>query len=96
MNIQVICIDDAHRPNEVPTSRWVKKGEMYNIIQIDKLLMQGGEYGCKLQEIDNDDLAPYQYFRLARFAPPQTNEAEEAVVETMDLRELEEVLEEQL
>ncbi|TAG00288.1 MAG: hypothetical protein EAZ44_09565 [Cytophagia bacterium] len=92
MNIQVICIDDTLRPNEVPTSRWVKKGETYNIIQIDKLLMQGGAYGCKLQEIDNDDLAPYQYFRLNRFAPPQTLEAEEAVLATVDLKELEEVL----
>ncbi|MDX2303282.1 MAG: hypothetical protein NW226_10800 [Microscillaceae bacterium] len=92
MNIQVICIDDKNRPNEVPLSRWIKKGEIYHIIQIDKLTAQGGIYGCKLAEIDNDDLAPYQYFRLTRFAVPVLMEDEEAILDQIDISELEEVL----
>jgi hypothetical protein len=95
MNIKVICIDDTHRPNEIPISHWIKKGEVYHIIQIDKLLMQGGQFGCKLQEIDNDKFAPYQYFRLTRFALPQSQEAEEAILSTINLEELEEILEPQ-
>ena len=93
MNIKVICIDDQNRPNEVPLNRWIKKGEAYHIIQIDKMNAQGGIYGCKLAERDNDDLAPYQYFRLTRFAVPITLEDEEEVLDQIDISELEEVLE---
>ena len=93
MNIKVICIDDKNRPNEVPLNRWIKEGEAYHIIQIDKLNAQGGIYGCKLAEIDNDDLAPYQYFRLTRFAVPMTIQDEEEVLDQIDISELEEVLE---
>ena len=92
MNIKVICIDDSHRPNEIPTSRWVKKGETYHIIQIDKMNAQGGIYGCKLAEINNDDLVPYEYFRLTRFAVPINDLLEEALLEEIDISELEEVL----
>lgn len=93
MNIRVICINDKHRPNEVPTSRWIKEGETYHIVQIDKLNAQGGIYGCKLAEIDNDDLAPYEYFRLDRFAEPEQLIGEEEVLNKIDLSELQEILE---
>lgn len=92
MNLKVICIDDKNRPNEVPTSRWVKEGETYHIIEVAKLNAQGGIMGCKLAEINNDDLVPYQYFRLERFAVPMTQEDEEAILEQIDISELEEVL----
>lgn len=69
MNIlEVVCINDKDRPNEVPLHRWVQVGKKYTIIQIDKLNQQG-VYGCKLAEINNDDLFPYQYFNINRFAP---------------------------
>ena len=92
MNIEVICINDQHRPNEVPASRWIKKGNHYHIIEVAKLNAQGGIYGCKLAEINNDDLAPYQFFRLDRFAVPITKEAEDAVLEQIDISDLDEVL----
>jgi hypothetical protein len=93
MNIEVICINDMHRPNEVPASRWIKKGQTYHIIEVSKLLAQGGIYGCKLAEINNDDLAPYQYFRLDRFAVPITQEMEEELLNQIDISELKEILE---
>lgn len=92
MNLKVICIDDKNRPNEVPTNRWVKEGETYHIIEVAKLNAQGGIMGCKLAEINNDDLVPYQFFRLERFAVPMTQEDEEAILEQIDISELEEVL----
>ncbi|GAB4409129.1 MAG: hypothetical protein OHK0053_35940 [Microscillaceae bacterium] len=95
MNIRVICINDKERPNEVPTTRWIKEGNVYHIIQIDKLLAQGGIYGCKLAEINNDDLAPYQYFRLDRFAVPEDLIDEEEVLNKIDLSEVEEILKEE-
>lgn len=74
MNVEVTCVDDKNHPNEIPESRRVKKGEKYHIIKLDKLLGHGGIYGVKLAEINNDDLAPYQYFRLDRFAIEMTEE----------------------
>lgn len=67
--MEVICINDKNRPNEVPSNRWIKKDEVYTVIKADKLLTQGNILGFKLAEINNDDLAPYQYFRADRFAP---------------------------
>jgi hypothetical protein len=64
--MKVICINDSGRPNEVPTNRWVKKGEEYTIISVCFMTLQG-IYGCKLAEINNDDLFPYQYFAITRF-----------------------------
>ena len=92
MNIKVICINDKHRPNEIPTNRWVKEGETYHIIEVAKLNAQGGILGCKLEEINNDDLVPYQFFRLDRFAVPVTEKDEAAILEDIDISELEEVL----
>lgn len=91
-NIEVVCIDDTNRPNEVPTNRWVKKGKKYHIVEIAKMMVQGGVYGCKLAEIDNDDLAPYQYFRLSRFAISLGIFDEEEMLEEIDISELNEVL----
>ena len=94
MNVEVICIDDKNRPNEVPLNRWIKKGTTYHIIEIAKLNAQGGIYGCKLAEINNDDLVPYQFFRLNRFAS-KADLLEAAILEAIDISELEEVLEPQ-
>jgi hypothetical protein len=95
MNVRVICINDKDRPNEVPNTRWIKQGEVYHIVQIDKLNAQGGIYGCKLDEIDNDDLTPYEYFRLDRFAVPEQLTEEDAILEKIDISELKEILKEQ-
>jgi hypothetical protein len=73
----VECINDSNRPNEIPTSRWIKKGNKYTIIQVAYMTQQN-IYGCKLEEINNDDLYPYSYFALTRFAVTQ-DEVEEAV-----------------
>lgn len=69
MKIEVVCINDKNRPAEVPASRWVKENEIYHITQVDRMNIQGGTYGCKLAELNNDDLFPWQYFALNRFAP---------------------------
>lgn len=66
--MNVICINDSGRPNEVPTSRWVKKEKEYTIRKIMIMKQQGGIGGVKLEEINNDDLFPWTYFRLDRFA----------------------------
>lgn len=92
LKVRVICIDDRHRPNEVPVNRWVKKGEMYHVIEISRMNMQGGAYGCKLAEINNDDLFPFQYFRLERFAVPEDDGSSIEEWKEVDISELEELL----
>lgn len=68
MRIEVVCINDKNKPDGIPANRWVKENQIYHITQIDRCVIQGGMYGCKLEEINNDDLFPYTYFDLRRFA----------------------------
>lgn len=85
--MKVICIDDTNRPNDVPITRWIKNGELYTIRTVC-LMTQQNIYGCRLEEVNNDDLFPYSFFALSRFAV--TTEEIEKAVEEKEL-ELEEV-----
>ena len=38
--IPCICIDDSHKPNEIPNSKWVKKFEKYHVIYTITVLPQ--------------------------------------------------------
>ena len=89
--LRVVCVNDIGRPNDIPTSRWVKKGNFYTIIKIDKMVVQGNILGCKLEEINNDDLVPYTHFALERFRPLTEDEkqAEQSVEELMKELEIE-------
>ncbi len=86
MRLPVVCVDDSMRPNEIPLSRWVKKGQPYHIVEIAEMAQQSSVMGCKLAEINNDDLFPYQYFRLSRFAlvTPETLKQEEEKEELVE------------
>lgn len=77
--MKVVCIDDSNRPNEVPTSRWVKKGQTYTIRKVCWMTQQQ-IYGCRLEELNNDDLFPYSFFALSRFAVLK-EEIEKAIAE---------------
>ena len=68
MLFKVVCINDSNRPDGIPTSKWVKKGVTYTVIQVMKMRMQGGMLGFKLDEINLDQYFPYQYFAANRFA----------------------------
>lgn len=71
--MKVICIDDKNRPDGIPSTRWIKKGNVYTVIEVAKLPMQGGMLGFKLEEINIDDCFPYQYFDSNRFIPLDTH-----------------------
>lgn len=77
--MKVICINDSNRPNDVPMNRWVKKNKEYTIRSVCFMKMQN-IYGCRLEEINNDDLFPYSFFALTRFAVRQ-DQIEQAVKE---------------
>lgn len=65
----VICINDSNRPNEIPLSKWIKKGNEYTIIDIIKCNIQGGKRALVLEEIDLSGCEPYKGFDESRFEP---------------------------
>lgn len=69
-----ICVKDNNRPNEIPLSHWVKKGEIYTVIEMNKLTQQNKLLGFKLQEIDLTPFFPYTYFSSERFLPLEIDE----------------------
>jgi hypothetical protein len=71
--IPCICIDDTHKPNEIPNSKWVKKGEKYHVIYTITVLPQR-ILAFHLSEIElTDNEYPYEYFAASRFAFTKDN-----------------------
>jgi len=66
--IPCICIDDSHKPNEIPNSKWVKKFEKYHVIYTITVLPQR-ILAFHLSEIElTENEYPYEYFAASRFA----------------------------
>lgn len=63
----VICIDASSRPNDIPTSKWVVKGNEYTVVSVWKMNMQNGILGFELAEINLEGCAPYKYYAANRF-----------------------------
>jgi hypothetical protein len=74
--MKVICIDDTNRPNEIPLSKWVKKGTVYSVKRVWHIRMKPGTYGLELDGFDMSDCFPYLYFSSVRFAPISDDKAE--------------------
>jgi hypothetical protein len=92
---KAICINDSNRPDGIPANRWVKKGETYTVIDVKKLLIQGGMLGFKLEEFNIDDCFPYQFFSASRFGIPVGEFMKQETEEMLD-KLLEEAKEEAL
>ncbi len=63
---KVVAIDTSFKPNEVPQSKWIELNEVYTVVEVVKLNIQG-LVGFKLKEIDLTGCEPYTYFRCSRF-----------------------------
>ena len=63
--MRLICINDTNRPENIPASKWVKKGEIYTLKYIKKL--SDGSTGVMIHEIDLIPYFPYQFFASSRF-----------------------------
>jgi hypothetical protein len=73
MSVECICINDSNRPNEIPVSKWIKKGNTYNVIFTVTVLPQK-ELGVQLAEIElTDKELPYEYFLANRFSFTEEN-----------------------
>jgi hypothetical protein len=79
MEFKVICINDSDRPDGIPTSKWVKRGNIYTVIKVSVMNIQGRVLGFKLKELNIDDCFPFQYFLASRFAivVPEKDEIDE-------------------
>tara|TARA_R110000868_G_scaffold8307_3_gene43400 strand:- start:12885 stop:13190 length:306 start_codon:yes stop_codon:yes gene_type:complete len=73
-SFRVVCVDDSDRPDGIPLSKWVKKGDWYTVIHVAKLLIQGGKLGFKLAELNIDSCFPYQFFAANRFGIPHESD----------------------
>ena len=82
----VTCIDASNRPNDIPTSKWVVKGNKYTVTRVVKLPMQNMITGFELEEIDLSGCAPYLFFAANRFRIEETKpEVKEEEVEELSL-----------
>jgi hypothetical protein len=82
---KVICTDDTHRPNEISSTQWIKKGEKYTVVKMCISKLSNDKYFV-LEEVQPP--APWGGYNIKRFgiAPEDIEE----LVETNEL-ELEEV-----
>ena len=46
---KVVAIDDSNRPNDIPTSKWIKKNEVYTVLKMDYMNQQNRILGFKLE-----------------------------------------------
>ena len=68
---EVVCMNAANRPREIPTEKWLIKGRQYTVIGVGYTL--NGKLGFKLEEIElRKDNYPFGCFSSMRFGlPPQ-------------------------
>jgi len=64
---KAMCINDADRPSDIPTSKWIKKGKLYTVTKVVRMLIQGGKLGFYLDEVNLEGCAPYSTYAASRF-----------------------------
>lgn len=85
---KVICIHDQDRPNDIPTSRWVVKGQEYTVIKVDRMHMHNGMLAYELDEIDLQECCfPYARFAAWRFGIPLSQFTQEHKEDTVPAEE---------
>ena len=88
VRFKVTCIDDSGRPNEIPLSKWVRKGNVYTVIAYT-IMVQQNTLGFFLDEIDLSGCEPYRTFHSSRFAQADVAPVMEAANEKVNENEIE-------
>jgi hypothetical protein len=60
------CVDDSNRPDDIPSSKWIRKGEIYTIKEVGHSKSQAIPYYV-LEEIDVTGCGMYGGFSVHRF-----------------------------
>ena len=85
--MKVICINDTGKPECIPSSHWVKKGEKYTVLRASRSLMTS-EIIIELEEIDLSSFAPYKGFKPDRFGldipSKESNEFADKLIEELE------------
>lgn len=82
---RVLCLIDSAKPENIPNNKWVKKDNIYTVVQVDRLHLSGGTLGYKLYELNIDEYFPYTYFAAWRFAVIADDlDSEEEIEELID------------
>ena len=63
---KVICTDDTHRPNEISSTQWIKKGEKYTVVKMCISKLTNDKYFV-LDEIQPDNKL-YGGYHIRRFS----------------------------
>lgn len=91
--MKVLCINDANKPDKIPDSEWIKKGETYHVTKVIQMGLQPGKLGYKLKEVSlSQSSFPYEYYDAHRFAiyadqimSSETEEEKEVIPELEEL-----------
>ena len=83
--MKVVAIDVSNKPNDIPNNLWIKKDEVYTVINAEHMNIQNGLIGLELEELDISGCFPYTRFAASRFRPftKEEAEAEDAVKELL-------------
>jgi hypothetical protein len=80
--MRVICTNSKEKPDNISFEEWIQEGAVYTVTSIDKMGLQFGKIGFKLQEIELTDISfPYEYYDAERFRPLETIEPLEILKE---------------
>ena len=84
MDFKVVCMNDKAMPKDFPAKYWIKRGEMYTVIDAKEMYYNRKSLGYKFEEIDIPADCKYQYFLANRFAPISEEELEMAMNELLE------------
>jgi hypothetical protein len=84
MDFKVVCMNDKAMPKDFPAKYWIKRGEMYTVIDAKEMYYNRKSLGYKLEEIDIPADCKYQYFLANRFAQISEEELEMAMNELLE------------
>ena len=71
-SFRVVCVNDSAKPDGF-IGQWIKKNEIYTVVDAKHLKRQRMTLGYKLAEIDIASDSVYQYFLSNRFRPLSVN-----------------------
>jgi hypothetical protein len=77
-SFKVVCVNDRFKPKEIGQGAWIKKGDIYTVIDAKFMRKQNMSIGYKLEELQLHEDSPYKFFAANRFRPYQQDDAKEA------------------
>lgn len=88
-NFRVVCVNDNAKPDGF-VGEWIKKNEIYTVVDAKNLARQRMTLGYKLAEVTISEASKFKYFLSNRFRPlSEEDEMMEQALEEL-MKEVEE------